>query len=202
MSRILTRRRAVLLALLSAVVLAGLTRAVWVSASGADLSGTIVDIDVTGQQAAPPVLALALAAGAAAAATSLSSRWVRWVTGPVLVLCGAGAAAAVGVLLADPVSAARPAVIERTGVTGGQIAADAGALPLLALVPAALLIALGAGVLLAGGRWPLRTRSRFERDARESERAAAADPGEDPAAVWDALSRGEDPSEPREPSPR
>ena len=43
-------------------------------------------------------------------------------------------------------------------------------------------------VLVVGGRWPVGTRYR------SAAVAATADPGQDPAAAWDALTRGEDPS--------
>lgn len=184
----LKRSTAVLAGLVAAGLLAGATRTPWVQASAPDLAGTAQQVSVTGSDAAPAVLALALAGLAAALATSLSSAWVRFLTGPVMVLAGVAAAVASLGAVRDPAAAARGAVVEATGVSGGEIAADATAWPLIALVPASALALVGVLVLVAGRAWPVGTRYR------SAAVAATADPADDPAAAWDALSRGEDPS--------
>jgi hypothetical protein len=73
-------------------------------------------------------------------------------------------------------------------VVGASIEASATSWPLLALVPALGVIATGVVVLLVGRTWPVGSRYR------SAAVAASADPAEDPAAAWDALTRGEDPS--------
>src|SRR5699024_2983693 len=153
-----------------------------------DLTGTLQQVDVPGAEAAPAVLALALVAIAASLATSLPSAWLRFVTGPVLVLTGGGAALAALGVVRDPSAAAGSAVASATGVLGSGLEADATAWPLLTLVPALAVAAVGVLVLVAGGSWPRRDRYR------SAAVAVAADPSEDPAAAWDALTRGEDPS--------
>ena len=183
-----SRRAAVLGGLVAAGALAGTTRATWVQATAPDLAGTAQDVAVGGADAAPAVLALALAALAAALATSLSSRWVRFLTGPVLIAAGLGAGLASLPPLRDPAAAAGSAVAESTGVVGAEVAADATSWPLIALVPALAVIATGVIVLIAGGSWPVGSRYR------SAAVTTAADPAEDPAAAWDALTRGEDPS--------
>ncbi|PWH05796.1 hypothetical protein DEO23_11380 [Brachybacterium endophyticum] len=193
MRRLLSRRAVVLLALLASLVLAATSRATWTTAKAAGFTGTQESVAVTGQDAAPAVLALALVGAAAAVATTLAARWVRFVAGPVLVLVGVGAAVSALGVSTDTVAASRSAVAEKTGVVGGSISAGATSWPLLAVIPAALLIATGLAVLLVGGRWPRRP-SRYQRDAARSRVARETDPSEDPAAAWDALSRGEDPS--------
>jgi uncharacterized membrane protein (TIGR02234 family) len=184
----LARRTVVLTGLVAAGALAATTRATWVQASAPDLAGTSQDIAVSGADAAPAVLALALAALAAALATSLSSRWVRFLTGPVLIAAGLGAGlSALGPARA-PEQAARSAVAESTGVVGAGVSAVATAWPLLCLVPALAVVLTGVIVLAVGRSWPVGSRYR------SAAVTAAADPADDPAAAWDALTRGEDPS--------
>ena len=184
----LGRRTAVLAGTAASALLAGATRTTWVQASAPDLTGTAQSVDVLGADAAPAVLALALAGIAASLATSLSSAWVRFLTGPVLLLAGAGAGiAALGVMRA-PEAAAGSAVASATGVVGAQIEAETTSWPLLALVPALAVAGIGVLMLLAGGGWPRSTRYR------SAAVTATADPSDDPAAAWDALTRGEDPS--------
>lgn len=186
------RRPVVLAGIVAAGALAGSTRTVWVQALAPDLTGTAQSVDVVGGDAAPAVLALALVGLAAAVTTSLSSRWVRLVTGPVMVLAGIGAGLAALDVRGDPVAASTRAVAAVTGVVGGDAQAAATAWPLLALVPALALAGIGVLVLLVGGRWP--HGSRYRRTGETTAAHRAADPSQDPAAAWDALTRGEDPS--------
>lgn len=188
-----TRPVVVLLGLAASLALAGTTAQEWLSASAPDLTGTVIEVPVTGQEAAPAVMALGLVGAAASLASALSSVWMRWVTGPVLVLAGATAALlSVGVLL-DPGAAARAGVARATGVLGGDLHATTSTWPLLAVVPAVLVALAGLAVLAAGGHW--RTGSRYRSAAVAASQAAAASPQDDPAAAWDALTRGEDPTE-------
>ncbi|NMA77838.1 MAG: hypothetical protein GX960_11385, partial [Actinomycetales bacterium] len=81
----LSRRTTVLASTAAAALLAGTTRTTWIHASAPDLAGTAQQVTVTGSEAAPAVLALSLVAIAASLATALSSRWLRLLTGPVLI---------------------------------------------------------------------------------------------------------------------
>lgn len=203
-TRLPGRRTTVLAATAASGLLAGATRTTWVEASAPDLTGSAQQIAVVGSDAAPAVLALALVAVAASLATSLSSRWVRFLTGPVLLLAGVGSLLAIADVLADPAAAARSAVTSATGVLGAAVEAGTSAWPLLALVPSLAVAASGALVLWAGRTWPVRTRYR---SAAVAVPVSVVDPSEDPTAAWDALTRGEDPSleddsEEGEPPPR
>ena len=184
----LSRRVVVLGGLVAAGALAGATRTTWVEASAPDLAGTPQAIAVGGADAAPAVLALALAALAAALATSLSSRWVRFLTGPVMIAAGLGAGLSSLGPVRAPDRAALAAVAESTGVVGAEVTATATTWPLLALVPALAVVLMGVIVLVVGGSWSVGSRYR------SAAVTATADPAEDPAAAWDALTRGEDPS--------
>src|SRR5690625_2100361 len=110
-----TRRTTVLAGLVASVVLLASTRTVWTEATGADLAGTAQAIEVTGADAAPAVMAVCLVALAASLATSLSSRWIRLVTGPVLILAGLLSAASMIGVIVDPAAASAAAVSQATG---------------------------------------------------------------------------------------
>lgn len=187
-SRVPARRTVVLLGIAAAAALAGSTRPVWLTASAPDLTGNLQQVPVTGAEAAPAVMALALVALAAALLTSLSAAWLRLLTGPVLTLAGLGAALSALGAYREPAEASRSAVTSATGVAGTAVEASSTVWPLLSLAPAALVLAIGVLMLAVGGRWPRRTRYR------SAAVVATADPADDPAAAWDALSRGEDPT--------
>ncbi|MCS6710557.1 Trp biosynthesis-associated membrane protein [Brachybacterium sp. EF45031] len=219
----LSRRALVLTELAVSVLLLGLSRATWVRALGSTLAGARTEVEVIGSAAAPAVVALGVVGAAAALATTLSSPRVRWVTGPVTALAGAGIVAASALVLADPAQAAVAGVADATGVRGAQIEASATFWPIVALVLGGLLAALGVLTLVAGRGWNTRrTRSRYQRaDAAgavpppddELDHAggpaatattatgvapvggpSGSEASDDPAGDWDALSRGEDPT--------
>src|SRR5690625_2120171 len=113
-----TRRTTVLAGLVASVVLLASTRTVWTEATGADLAGTAQAIEVTGADAAPAVMAVGLVALAASLATSLSSRWIRLVTGPVLILAGLLSAASMIGVIVDPAEIGRASWREGGGEGG------------------------------------------------------------------------------------
>src|SRR5699024_4199848 len=127
------RRTTVLAGTAASALRAGATRPTWIDAAAPDLTGTLQQVDVPGAEAAPAVLALALVAIAASLATSLPSAWLRFVTGPVLVLTGGGAALAALGVLRDPTAAAGSAVATATGVLGSGLEAETTTWPLLTL---------------------------------------------------------------------
>lgn len=174
--RLAGRAPVVLAGILASALLAGSTRPVWVQVVASDLTGAEQVLGVTGGDAAPAVLALALAALAAAVATSLSSRWVRFVTGPVMILAGGGAAVSALAARREPGAAAAGAVAESTGVVGGAVQAAATVWPLLSALAAVLVLLLGAVVLVLGGRWPRGGRHRSAALAAP----ARVDPGRTP----------------------
>lgn len=181
----------VLLVLALSGLLAATTRAVWVSATAADAAGTPQDIPITGASASPAVLALALVGLAAGLALLLTSRLVRILTGAVLILAGLGAAAAAIAVLARPTTAATSGVLEATSIIGRDISARTTPWPVLAIAPAVAIAACGALALLRGAAWD-RSAARF---ARAGTPARAVDPQQNPAAAWDALTSGEDPTD-------
>lgn len=205
------RGAAVLAGIACGGALFGIARAPWLHASAADLTGGRAQVDVTGADAAPAVMALGVLALATSLVISLASPRSRVITGPLLALSGIGAVIGILGLLTDPAPHARSAVARATGLAGSATTVSTTPWPLVALAPALALIALGVLVVLYGGRW--RRSDRFDRpeDVPEPSRTARSegadapstepsaepiDPLEDPAVAWDALSRGDDPSEP------
>lgn len=209
----MSRRSAVLLGILLSGSLFLITRAGWITATVPDLAGGRSTIAATGGQASPATVALAVVALAASLVTGLTSRGARLVTGPLIALCGAGALVSGILVLTDPEGHAASAIAQASSVTGTGADIVLGPWAAISLLPSALLILLGPAILLLGRSW--RTTSRFEREAaapdvagdahapepaRAVPVAASAPAAADPAALWDALTHGEDPTDESDPA--
>lgn len=192
----MTRRRTVV----TALVLGGLVLAVaagtWVEATAQAGLGGPQELAVSGNDAAPGVAAAALALLAAAVAAGLVGRVGRWVVVAVLaVASGVVTATSIGVLL-DPAAPAGNAAAAATGVATLASAPQTSPLVLGAVVLGVAGIALAALVALAGGGWA--GDRRHERSAAapaagaDAAGADAAGADDDPAALWDSLTRGDD----------
>jgi uncharacterized membrane protein (TIGR02234 family) len=175
------------------------------------LSGATVT--VTGQDLVPLAGALGVAALATLAAVIATRGLARRLTGALLAAFGAAIAVAVSlpVTAAAVLSAARLTAVSQAGsATGGSGGVTPGAVPggaapgvtaaghvtMLAMPwrPAAVagaLIIVAAGLLVAwrGRGWPVMS-SRYTRVAQPERQPTA-----DSAALWEALSRGADPTE-------
>ena len=172
-------------------------------------------VSVRGQDLVPAAGALGLAALAGLAALIATRRMARRVVGGLLALFGVGIILAVSlpVTTAQVRAAAASAVPAGTGgaastVENGTGAGSAGVAGIslashvtLAGAPWRWVVLLGglavltAGLLAAwrGARWPVMS-SRYDQPAGPP--GAAAAPATDPAAVWESLSQGIDPTEP------
>jgi uncharacterized membrane protein (TIGR02234 family) len=177
---------------------------------------------VTGQALVPAAAALALAALAGLAAVLATRRTLRRVAAVLVAGLGAGMALAVsaGISAADVLTAvsagagaAGPGVGSTTaGSTGPGAAGPAGSplagfpghvvfvsFPWRGIAFAGALAVVAAGVLAAwrAERLPVMS-SRFDPPARPAgpEPAVSAGRGRDSAAMWESLSRGEDPTGP------
>lgn len=186
MSRLLRRGPLVLTALgLGLLVLLGTGRT-WLRV---DLTGLLTGApfaDVAGTTAAPVVGAVALVALAAAAALSVAGRVTRVMAAVVVTLAGVVVVVGSLALRADPVPAASAALAERTaGVAVDASRVSVTTWPAVTAAGGTLLTATGAAALLAGRRWTT---------ARRYESSSTAGPAT-PASDWDALSRGDDPTE-------
>jgi uncharacterized membrane protein (TIGR02234 family) len=171
-------------------------------------------VTVTGQDLVPLAGALGLASLATLAAVIATRRLARRLTGLLLAAFGTVVAVAVSlpVTPAEVLAAARVTTVSPAGsaTAGGSAGVSPGAVPggaapgvtavghvtMLAAPwrPAAVvgaLVIVAAGLLVAwrGGRWPVMS-SRYTRPPAR-DRQPSADSGE----LWEALSRGADPTD-------
>jgi uncharacterized membrane protein (TIGR02234 family) len=180
------------------LVLAGLTAVVvvptWFTTTGTTALQGTVQVDVTGSQVAPAVLAAAVAILAAVAAVGLVGRVGRWVVAVVVVACGVLVVATTLGVTADPVAAVTPVVAAETGVGTLAGPVTTTAWPWLAVGAGALDAVAGIWFLRASRTWsgPSRRHEAGSVSPAQPDRAAPGEPDE--RADWDALSRGDDPS--------
>lgn len=178
----------------------------------APLSATTVT--VTGQDLIPLAGALSVAALATLAAVIATRRLARRLAGILLAAFGAAIAVAVSlpVTAAEVLAAARVTAVSQAGsaTAGGASGVSPGTVPdgappgvttaghvTMLTVPwrpiavAGALAIIAAGLLVAwrGGSWPVMS-SRYERPPQRDH-----EPSADSASLWEALSKGADPTE-------
>lgn len=186
-------------ALIATIALSGLTLLTWtgqwfsLSVSGGGAVKRTV-LSITGDVAAPGLVALALAGLALAGALAIAGPVFRYALGILQVLLGFTVALSSFVALQNPVHAAENAVTAATGISGSAsvaalVTADSvTAWPFLAALFGLLTMAVGVFVFVTNRRWPRSSRRyqavRFDNDAAES----------NPVADWDTLSGGSDPT--------
>ena len=165
-------------------------------------------LSVTGDVAAPALIALALASLALVAALAISGPVLRAVLGVLQVVIGFTVALSAALAVSNPVRASESAVSAVTGVGGSNsIAALVSAVsqtayPVIAIIVGILTMALGSFVLATGRRWPGssgRYRQPVVLEAPEVVGGADADSAPEDAAThavsdWDTLSGGTDPT--------
>ncbi|MEU6710889.1 TIGR02234 family membrane protein [Nonomuraea sp. NPDC046802] len=167
---------------------------VWVRALGAAGSDTVVP---TGGELSPALTPVALA-GLAGVVAVLATKGVgRRVVGGLLALCGIGAAAGTWTALDEATVADW---LHERNVLRGATAMPWEAVSLwpgVAAVGALLMIAGGVLAIVRGGRWTGMS-ARYERGAgADTPEARAAQAAQADRAMWDALDRGDDPTDPR-----
>ncbi|CAM5778125.1 Trp biosynthesis-associated membrane protein [Cellulomonas persica] len=199
-------------ALLLAAALTGLSAVpTWLTATTESVLGAAETIRVSGAAAAPTLVAAALVLLAATGAVALVGRIGRWVVVATVALAGLlVVGGAVGVLR-DPAAAMAPAVADQIGierVVGDVVVA---AWPWVALGVGLLDVLLAVWLARASGGWSAtERRDRHARPERHAHGAAAGatagprtgtrDEPVDERDQWDALSRGDDPSEADDPA--
>jgi uncharacterized membrane protein (TIGR02234 family) len=171
-------------------------------------------VTVTGQDLVPLAGALGLAALATLAAVIATRGLARRLTGALLAAFGVAIAVAVGlpVTAAEVLAAARVTTVSQAGsaTAGGSAGVSPGAVPggtapgvtttghvtMLAVPwrPAAMvgaLVIIAAGLLVAwrGRGWPVMSGRYTRAPGRDRQ------PPDDSAALWEALSRGADPTD-------
>jgi len=183
-------QRLKLIIILGGAAIGGLMLAAWTQPWFTLIVGESQSVSVSGQVAAPALSALGLASLALAAALSIAGVIVRFALGGVQLLIGVLAAAMSVTALATPVRSSLPAVTAVVGESG--LTAVSSLVTSLAVSPwpwvaaglGIVAAALGVVILITARRWPGPTR-RYE---------SAPTIDDSPAASWDALSAGNDPT--------
>ncbi len=151
-------------------------------------------LSVTGAQAAPGTAAMALVAAACAVVLATGGRFGRWIATGSVLLVGLGILAVTLGVPRAPASALRAAVATATGTTtsapggsGSGLRAAATLWPWVTVLGAVLILIGGVVAVLRLRTWA-GPSPRYEPVA-----TVAANPGLTP---WEALNRGEDPTQP------
>ncbi|MEV0619936.1 Trp biosynthesis-associated membrane protein [Nonomuraea sp. NPDC050404] len=148
----------------------------------------------TGGDLAPALTPLALAGLAGAVAALATKGLGRRLVGLLLALCGAGAA--VATWTARDAGNVTGWLRERNVLqsVGGLPWESLSLWPVVSTAGAVLMIAGGVFAIVRGGRWAGMS-ARYDRDAGKP--AGTSAKPEDDRALWDALDRGDDPTDHR-----
>ncbi|UJP38919.1 Trp biosynthesis-associated membrane protein [Cellulomonas palmilytica] len=185
------------------VLAAGLTGLVavvpWLTVDTTTVLGVPRTISVSGSSAAPSLVAAALVLLAAAGAVALVGRAGRWVVAGAVALAGALVVVdAVGVLRA-PVDTAAPRVVEELGLERALEAAVS-PWPWVAVVVGVLDVLLAVWLVRASAAWS--TGRRHESGTTDAPPAGRGGAPLSERDQWDALTRGDDPTEGSDGVPR
>jgi uncharacterized membrane protein (TIGR02234 family) len=195
-------RRLRTLTLIAGILVSGLVLLTWtgtwfhLTLEGSTSSHS--QLAVTGSTAAPALIALALAGLALVGALALGGPVIRAILGVVEVFIGFTAGFSAVVALADPATASAALITGSTGVSGTVAvvrmvtATSVTAWPWLAVLAGVLVMALGVFIVATSRRWP-KSSTRYQVVRLASDREHE-NPGENPAADWDSLSGGVDPT--------
>jgi uncharacterized membrane protein (TIGR02234 family) len=140
------------------------------------------EVKLSGGNAAPAAVPVALVAAAGLIAIALVRAWVRRILAVLVAASGVGVSIAAVRVLAGPVSAARGS--SKVSGAGEVASVHLTAVPYVCLLGAVLIVAGAIAIALTCGRWPQPGR-RYERTNVAAGR---------PTDAWDALERGEDPT--------
>ena len=171
-----------------AAVVAGFAGRVW--ATVAERAGTGLETfgqQLTGRSLSGVIVALGWAGLAGIAALLATRGWVRVAIGVLLAAFGAAIA------VASPLAVRHAHVVSVAGEksnlarVGGDPAVHVNAWWVLSLAGGVLLLAAGLLTIVRGRRWPGMS-ARYDRPG------AAPPAGDDPASLWKALDRGDDPT--------
>jgi uncharacterized membrane protein (TIGR02234 family) len=140
------------------------------------------EVRLTGRNAAAAAVPLALVAAAGLVALALVRSWLRRLIAVLIAAAGAGVLAVAVRVVADPLAVARRS--SKVTSAGAPASAHLTTASYICALGALLIIAGAALATLCGARWPAPTR-RYERADTGTRR---------PSDTWDALERGEDPT--------
>ncbi|MBS2549168.1 Trp biosynthesis-associated membrane protein [Catenulispora sp. NL8] len=185
----------VLIALLGGVIAWACAGRTWATGLAGSAPNTL-KVTASGNDLSAGVTALGLTALAGALALFATQRLARRLVGVLLIAAGIGTAVYAfgerGTSHAARVLAQKAAA---KGYATDSVHAHSSSWWLLAVIGGVLVVLAGASAVLRGGGWPGMS-SRYENAASKAA-ARAADTGS-AKDLWDALDRGEDPTEPAE----
>ncbi|QVQ53095.1 Trp biosynthesis-associated membrane protein [Spiractinospora alimapuensis] len=183
----MTPRRVFTLVILVQLAAAGGLLAVmgrpW-AVAGAESAAAELTLD--GATLSPLASALGPVGLAAVAGVIATRGWTRRLVGALVALLAL-------VALYDVWAGTRPERVETLTAREGMADATVALTPewsVAAMAAAALLLVVGLVTIAQGARWP-SLGARYDAPGGA---ARAPDPGDDPAAMWDALSHGHDPT--------
>lgn len=174
----------------------------WVTLDRAPATGVVTALthgSLSGDQSAPGVLALAWVAAAGAVAVTLAGRRLARVCAVLLALAGLGVVALATQVLTDPARVAGEATRGATGlVDAAPPAAALTAWVGVGLAGGVVITLAALGVWLGAAHW---TTGRSAAAAASAARGGPSATGnrsareESPEPLWEAISRGEDPTD-------
>ncbi|PJI85473.1 Trp biosynthesis-associated membrane protein [Luteimicrobium subarcticum] len=212
----LDRRTSVLTLLLLGLLALGTAVPTWLTSAGSTAISAHVAVTVAGTKAAPGVAAGALVVAAGALALGIVGRLGRYLVPVVTAVAGVVVTGAAVGVLRDPRPVAVRAAADTTGVTVLIEPVHVSVWPWLTAVLGVLVVVVSVLALVGARTWTFSTR--HERAGTVAPPTAAAStasgtadtaPGagdgdggsadaidaDDHHAVWDSLSRGEDPTD-------
>jgi len=182
-----TSRRAAVLAVLLGCGVGLLAQGrTWASARIGNGVSTADAFAVSGATVAPGLTALALVAGAGGVVLATAGRRVVRVAAVLVAAAGAGIVALATQVARDPGGALHGPAVEASGLTTVTVSWVSATAWIAVGMLAGALIAAGAVLALLRGRAWAGPSRRYER--AEASAAATEEP------LWDAISRGEDPT--------
>lgn len=183
----------VLTALLGGVLAWAAAGRTWATGTAGAAPNTL-KVAASGNDLSASVTALGLTALAGALALFATQRLWRRLVGVLLIAAGVGVAVYAfgerGSAHASRILATKAAA---KGFASGSLGAHTASWWILAVVGGVLVVLAGVAALVRGAAWPGMS-SRYENAAGKSAARAAADTGSS-KDLWDALDRGEDPTE-------
>jgi uncharacterized membrane protein (TIGR02234 family) len=196
-----TPRRVRTLALIAPAATAVLALLAWTQPWVIAMIAPDVEVQASGDIAAPALPALALAALALVAALALSGPIFRMILGTLLMLISVAIITSGVLAIVDPVGAVAAAVTTVSGVEGDASVRSAvqstvvTAWPSLALISGVAGVLGGLFIILTARRWPASVRKYDAvRTASASRDVSGVDTPAEPLGAWDALSDGRDPT--------
>jgi uncharacterized membrane protein (TIGR02234 family) len=148
------------------------------------LRASRTDVTLSGGGAAGAAVPLALAAAAGLIAVALVRNWARRLLAVLIAAAGVGVLIDVIRVVADPDRIARESSKVRSA--GAYASVHLSAAPYLSIVGGLLMVGGAVVAAVYAGRWPAPA-TRYERAAAKASR---------PVDDWEALERGEDPTDP------